>query len=692
MAAGLRDADTLLGRLVLGFGALVLVLVLIGVGVGTTFVNQQIEADEERIAGTLAEVVASSVNRVAFSGRYHARLLLQEYVERNPAVVYLRILEDSGDVWAEAGPRPDPGTPAPDEQRVVDAWVDGEPVREVIVPFRGGPLDEQIGTIRIGVSRAPGAARLRRNLAILLALGVAVGGIALLAVVRASRRLAAPVQSLAEEFAALLANTSLGVAIEDRSGVLVRTSDRLGQLLGVEGSTEGRTFVDLVGPEVASRFAAHEPAPVSSGGEPLRFEALVPGDDGARTLVFRRFGLGQQRGYVCTLVSDITEQRSLERALLQSRRMETVGQFAGGVAHDFNNILTGVAGLTDGIEQAKDPRDVAEQADQLRQLVRMGSELTARLLSFGRKQVTVVQPHDLNDIVRDVQGFLGRIVREDVVIQLDLGAEPLPVEVDRGQVEQVLMNLVANARDAIDGAGRIVVRSGVEHLDAPRAVGSTVLQPGPYARMEVQDDGGGIPASIRESLFDPFATTKDLGKGTGLGLSIVYGIVSRHEGAIEFQTGPAGTTFIILLPLVGRERLPDPPSLALPVAPGEQPRCLLLIEDNDFVRKSLAEALGRRGYEVVAECDGPSGLDRYTSDPGRWDVVLLDVVMPGMNGGEVAQAIKEMEPAARILFMTGYDDDILREYLDDDPAVGFVQKPFTPAQLSARVEQLVAQG
>ncbi len=684
--------------MVLGFGAVVLLVLIGGLAAGLLLVDREFRAGEQRLEASLGRVISDSVNRVSFSGRYHAQLLIESYVEQDPDLVYVRIVEHDGTVYAEAGELPDVHPePAAEEglgARFADVVVGDRTVHEVVTPFRKGFLDEEIGVVRLGLSREHGLARLRRNSLVFVGLGLFAGLVALLVVVRASRRLAAPVQALAAEFSGLLEQAPLAVAIEDREGSIQRASAAFEELFGAGGPVIGRRLGELLAPELLPEFERGDAA-LRSGSSPLEraeWRHRVGGRE--RVLVCTRFPLDRTAGQaesLCTVALDITEQRELEQTLLQARRMESIGQFAGGVAHDFNNILTGIAGATDLIDLAEgDPAVVRAQSTQLRSLVSMAAALTSRLLSFGRKQVTVMALHDLDRVVADLKPFLGRILREDVRLEFEPGGVPVPVEVDRGQIDQVLLNLVSNARDAMPSGGRVGVLTRVEQLETDRMVGDVRLQPGRWAVLEVSDEGVGIPERIQDSLFDPYATTKGLGEGTGLGLSIVYGIVTAHGGAISFRTRAGeGTTFSVYLPLSDQQvAAPEAPAAAAPVE-ARAGLGLLVVEDNLFVRNSVVAALRRMGHDVWEAADGKEGLDLYAARPERYDGVLVDVVMPRLNGAQVAEGIREISSSTPILFMTGYDDDILDGLLEEDPLLSWIQKPFTVEALSERLTELL---
>ena len=682
------DAESLWRRLVIGFGTLLLVLLIAGLVGGWLYLWRSVEADEQRLAVTLADVLAESIHRVSFSGKYHGQLLVEGFVEDHPDLVFIRIETSDGGTWASAGSQP---AAAADDGR--SSRVDGARVVEIVRPFRAGFPEKQIGVIRIGVSRARADQTFRRGLWGLLAFGSVAAGVGLWGVVRASRHIAGPVEVLGREFAGLLDHAPLAVTIQDENGRIERFSSRFEELFGRGRSLRGLRMRDLFEPSAAARLREEERELLAGDADLVRREGTLAIEGDRRTFGYTRFRLGPPGAgaRVVTLALDITEQRKLEETLTQSRRMESIGQFAGGVAHDFNNLLTGIAGSTDLIELAEGDREaIAEQCVQLRSITAMAAELTGRLLSFGRKQITVLEPQDLHRILRDLERFVARILREDVEFAMELGDDLLPVRVDRGQIDQVVMNLLSNARDAMGAGGRITLRTGRRTLAREEVVGKDLLPPGDYAEFTVQDEGGGIPEAMRESLFNPFATTKGLGKGTGLGLSIVYGIVTRHQGAIDFESEEGvGTTFRVLLPAIDAAELAQEERLATSAPAPERRLRLLVIEDNAFVRSSVVGALRRREHEVWEAQDGQEGLDVFAAQAGGVDAVLVDMIMPRLNGNEVFDAIRERDPDVAVLFMTGYDDELLQDALSGDTHVGWIQKPFTLRALTDRLMQLL---
>jgi two-component system cell cycle sensor histidine kinase/response regulator CckA len=363
------------------------------------------------------------------------------------------------------------------------------------------------------------------------------------------------------------------------------------------------------------------------------------------------------------LLTDITEQKALSAQLRQAQKMEAIGLMAGGVAHDFNNLLQAMTteiGLL--CARADDPRAVATHGLELDESVRRGALLTRQLLLFSRQQTAEPVPLDLNEVIAQTIAMLRRMVRDDVKLVMVLGDGALPVVADRGQLDQVLMNLVLNSSDAMPQGGTITVRSG-------RHAGR--------AWFSVADTGSGIPAEIRERIFEPFFTTKTTGKGSGLGLAVVHGIVAHHAGTIGVESElDVGTTFTITLPAVSRSRLAAA-KVETPAAPvslegrGER---VLLVEDEDGARQGLAEILAMLGYEVLAL---PNGEEAGTlpNDPA-FDLVISDLFLPGIAGPPLVAGLRDRWPGLKVILMSGYaEEDVLRSALCAGK-VRFLQKPF----------------
>jgi signal transduction histidine kinase/ActR/RegA family two-component response regulator len=409
--------------------------------------------------------------------------------------------------------------------------------------------------------------------------------------------------------------------------------------------------------------------------------------DGARVPVemsSRRMPDGRYQ----TILRDVSERQraeseraALEARLRQSQKMEAVGRLAGGVAHDFNNLLTAITGSL-----ALAMRDVAEGARARRWLIETdraawrAAALTHQLLAFSRQQVIAPRVVDLRSVVGGAGSMLARMIGEDVSLRTRLADEPCLVEVDQGQLEQVLLNLAANARDAMPGGGVLTIEVGREASVPASAAGR--LAEGPIVVLSVSDTGQGMSEEVRARIFEPFFTTK-AGSGTGLGLAMVYGAVEQNGGLIEVASAPGqGSHFRILLPLARGEK-------AQAQAPqGDAPRgteTVLLVEDEAAVRDVTRAQLESLGYRVLACANAAEALVVAGSHRARLDLLLTDVVMPGMNGRELAERLSASRPGLRVLYCSGYGEDVIARHGVVEPGVQLLQKPYALARLAGLV-------
>ena len=383
---------------------------------------------------------------------------------------------------------------------------------------------------------------------------------------------------------------------------------------------------------------------------------------------------------------DITERRILEEQLTQARKMEALGQLAGGVAHDFNNLLTVISGYgqlaLESVASAP-PERLTSYIQEVINSARRASGMTSQLLAFSRRQVVRPQVLDLADLVRNIEPLLRRMIGEHVDLNLRYGHEPCLIRADYHQVEQVLMNLAGNARDAMPLGGLLKIECGVRP-HSPERPGSPPLS----VLLEVRDNGIGMDDATRARIFDPFFTSKDKGKGTGLGLSTVYGVVSQAGGEIEVESEPgAGSRFRIYFPLAAGEpeELPALPNDATPVGL----ETVLLVEDEPGVR-TLAEAVLRKlGYKVLIADGGDAALGIWAAHRGSIDVLLTDVIMPRMSGGELANRLREMNPRLKILFMSGYTADTISSHNLLAGETQLIQKPFTAEALGRKLRSVL---
>ena len=390
------------------------------------------------------------------------------------------------------------------------------------------------------------------------------------------------------------------------------------------------------------------------------------------------------------LARDVSAQRQLEEQLRQSQKMEAVGQLAGGIAHDFNNLLTAILGSTQLLLHNTPPGDPRrEDAEEIRHAGLRAAELTRQLLAFSRRQVLAPKVLDLNAVVANMDRMLRRLLGEDVELATSLDPAAGAVNADPGQLEQVLLNLAVNARDAMPGGGRLSIGTTRVTLHEEHVERRHRMAAGDYVCLAVADTGVGMDETTQAHLFEPFFTTKEVGKGTGLGLATVYGIVKQSGGYIwVYSEAGHGTTVKIYLPRVpGVAEAPVPASEPKPVRGGDE--TVLLVEDATPVRTLARRSLEARGYRVLDAADGPSALELSARHGGGIDILVTDVVMPGMSGRELAERLAPERPSMKVLYTSGYTDDTMVRQGVLTAGVAFLQKPFVPDSLARKVREVL---
>jgi two-component system cell cycle sensor histidine kinase/response regulator CckA len=399
---------------------------------------------------------------------------------------------------------------------------------------------------------------------------------------------------------------------------------------------------------------------------------------------------GQVLG-VASLVQDVTERVALEERLRQSQKMEAVGRLAGGVAHDFNNLLTVIMGysqiLTDGLPAVSRLKDATAQ---IRSAADRAAGITRQLLAFSRKQVLSPRVIDLNDIMLNLDSLLRRLIGEDIEVLTVPGRELGAVKADPGQIEQVLMNLALNSRDAMPNGGKLTLETENTELDESYAREHEPLQPGRYVMLAVSDTGTGMSPETQAHIFEPFFTTKEVGKGTGLGLSMVYGIVKQSGGYIWVYSEPnRGTTFKIYLPRV--DQLAEAVGVVEKRRPGIQrgTETILLVEDDAQLRALTSSVLAHCGYKVLSAAGTEEGLALCRANHRDIHLLVTDVIMPGMNGRQLAEQVKQISPRTRVLYVSGYTSNAIVHYGVLDPGLSFLPKPFSLSALIAKVREVL---
>jgi len=405
-----------------------------------------------------------------------------------------------------------------------------------------------------------------------------------------------------------------------------------------------------------------------------------------------RFGACAAMGaaLLSTVQRDLRETKRLESELRQAQKMEALGRLAGGVAHDFNNLLTVIAGATELLGAtlpASNPGH--ELVDEISQASLRAAALTRQLLSFSRSQAVSPRVLDLNGVVRHTHSMLRRLIGEDVTIERDLSPDVRKVFLDEGQLEQVVMNLAVNARDAMPRGGRITIETRDVDVDAEFCRTRPDLRPGPYALLSMRDTGCGMSPEVLSHVFEPFYTTKGTGKGTGLGLATVFGIVKQAMGHVDAESEPGvGSCFTIYLPVATADVAASDDVAASRQAP-RGAETVLLVEDEEGVRRVTRAMLERQGYHVLDAPHGEAALALEASYPDAIDLLVTDLVMPGLSGRQVATALQARRPGLRVLYVSGYVDDALVRHGISVSSDAFLHKLFSPAGLARKVREVL---
>ncbi|MDQ3742811.1 MAG: PAS domain S-box protein [Acidobacteriota bacterium] len=454
----------------------------------------------------------------------------------------------------------------------------------------------------------------------------------------------------------------------------------------------GLNVAQLVAPEY--REKARRMTALKLAGEPFTsYELEVIAKDGRRVKVEVNSSLVVQDGVpvgVQGIARDVTERKELEEQLRQAQKIEAVGKLAGGIAHDFNNLLTIINGYGDlTLRRLREGDPLRLNVEEMRKAGERAAGLTRQLLAFSRKQVLQPKVLDLNGVVTEMEKMLRRLIGEDIELRVALGPGLGSIKADPGQIEQVLLNLAVNARDAMPRGGKLTVSTENVYLDEGYAARHVAVVPGQYVMLAVSDTGAGMDEQTRARIFEPFFTTKEAGKGTGLGLSTIYGIVKQSGGYIwVYSKVGVGTSFKIYLPRVEEGPEEYRPS---PEAEGrlEGTETVLLAEDEEEVRHLARQELELYGYRVLEASDGDAALLTCERHEGPIHLLITDVIMPAVGGPELAQRLTQLRPQMKVLFMSGYTDDAIVHHGVLDEGVNFIQKPFTPEALARKVREVL---
>ncbi|MFZ0760444.1 MAG: ATP-binding protein [Candidatus Sulfotelmatobacter sp.] len=494
-------------------------------------------------------------------------------------------------------------------------------------------------------------------------------------------------------FRSLVTNAPYGICRCDSAGQLLDANPALLAMLGYSaGELLGKHLGDLYA-DTQQWFELADQL-----GSAVAFNGLMAEwkrKDGISTLVRvsgRAVSDGEKGKTFELFAEDVTERRTLEQQLQQSQKMEAVGRLAGGIAHDFNNLLMVISGYSEFLLDRLGPDPALRgPAQEIASASGRASTLTRQLLAFSRKQMLAPKILDLNDVVTENLKMLTRMIGEDIDLVMVPAASLGAVRADAGQIEQVIMNLAVNARDAMPSGGKLTIETSNVSLDEEYARFHAPLQPGNYVMLAISDTGAGMSVETQSHIFEPFFTTKGP-KGTGLGLSTVYGIVKQSGGYIwVYSEAGKGTTFKIYLPRVA-ETAESPAQVAVPaetVAAEPGTETILLVEDEANLRYLARQFLEKQGYRVIEAADGAVAMQIAVAHEGVIHLLLTDVIMPGMNGRELAQRISEIRPNVKVLYMSGYTENVIGRNGTLDAGVRLLQKPFTLRDLKSKVREVL---
>ncbi len=536
-------------------------------------------------------------------------------------------------------------------------------------------------------------------------LGLAVGAFALgnpwlipaviapLALAHRSLSTTAQLRETEERFRTMFESAPTATMLFGIGGEIMTANRSALSLLGYEGHEAQLAHADLIRhPDDAAEGERLFAELIRGERDTYRREARLLTRDG-RTLVTQlatalvRDADGKP-DFAIGMAEDVTERKLLEEQLRQSQKLEAIGRLAGGVAHDFNNMLTAIGGYTAfALEHAAEGSPLEVDLDEIRKATDRAALLTRQLLAFSRKQVLSLELLNLNGIVVEMQSMLRPLIGEDIVLTTQLDPALGPIEADPGQLHQVVMNLVVNARDAMPNGGDLTIETANADVEE---IGDGSIEPGRYITLTVRDAGDGIDEETLGQIFEPFFTTKDASKGTGLGLATVYGIVKQSGGYVEVESEVGvGSAFRIYLHRVddARQHRPEPALITPPPDPDtpQAAKRVLVVEDEEVVRGLVRQMLVGEGYEVLVAQDGEEAIELAGSN--TFDVLLTDLTMPKVGGREVAERLRESQPALKVVYMSGYAEDLPPGALP--PATSFLGKPFTFAELTETVHALI---
>jgi len=503
-----------------------------------------------------------------------------------------------------------------------------------------------------------------------------------------------------KKYQSLFHNSQVALFRTHVDGRLVEINQRYAELAGY--STVEDCMAEFVpGQAWADSEARHEMVKIlKEKGSVRDYETKIIRRDGAHIWILFSATIFPDQGFIEGSIMDITgrkqaeeEKEKLQEQLTQAQKMESVGRLAGGVAHDFNNMLGVILGHTElALERVQPPHPLHTDLREIQKAAQRSADLTKQLLTFARKQIISPQVLDLNRVIKNMITMLQRLIGEDIDLVWKPAKNLWPVKMDPSQIDQILANLCVNAQDAITGVGKLTIETGMKTFDQDYCLEHTGFVPGDFVLVAVSDDGCGMDKKTMDNLFEPFFTTKDVGKGTGLGLATIYGIVKQNNGFINVYSEPGqGTTFRIYIPRSASEdEGPKTRPSAVGIPGGSE--TILLVEDEAAILQMTCMMLERKGYRVLPAGSPSEAMTLAKAHEGVIHLLITDVVMPEMNGRDLALRLTALYPNLKLLFMSGYTANVIAHQGILDEGVSFIQKPFSMADLVLQVRGVLDEG
>jgi PAS domain S-box-containing protein len=481
-------------------------------------------------------------------------------------------------------------------------------------------------------------------------------------------------------------------AVATRGGQFVLCNSSFEQLAGYSSEELGKIApADLFASETAAEDQAEMFQVLETGGTRsgiTRWRSRT-GQEIPVEVRCTRLQLPDGAPLLLVQATNLSERQRLEAELRQSQKLESVGRLAGGIAHDFNNVLTTILGLTEAMIGGHTP-PTSDRLKEIHHAARHAADLTHSLLAFSRRQILQMRLIRLDEVVENMVRMIGRVIGEDIRLEIRRPEAPPPVRADQSQIEQILLNLCLNARDAMPNGGELRIEIRPETLTESWCREHQGARPGPCVLLRVEDTGQGMEEETLRHVFEPFFTRKEVGKGTGLGLSMVYGLVKQHDGFIQVESRLGeGTRFSIYFPAAAGD--PEPIRHAQPAASERGSATVLVVEDDKSVRRLILEVLPRLGYRVFTAADGDEAVRVFDRWAGQIELVLLDAILPKRGARQVYEHIRERKPSVRFLFTSGYNEVFINQKFELDPTFLFLRKPFTTLELTTMIRSALEQ-